>query len=187
MADGNRRVLSHIEMVYRPGERDLALRLFEVLGLTISESHGYILGFIDDGALGNLLENMLSVSEITPEHWAFEQALAENLQRPEFAARGEAYRQAIRKAPQVRPHMGIADASRGAWQAAGEWVRRATEDYPELRGRLEIACQFRPGDPGSQSDYLEHAFINTDIVGTSCLALGHCIELQHYLRHLEAA
>lgn len=184
MADNqkSRRVLSHIETVYRPGERHLALLLLNSLGLKVIETQGYILGFIDERAETNHLENMISASEITPEHWKFEQTLTDVIQRPEISELSSSYQQALKRQPQNRPHFGMAFSSLSEWEAVVEKVKLTIEEHPELRDRLELASLFKPGDPGSQSDYLQHAFIYTNIIGISCLSLGIVIELQYYLR-----
>jgi hypothetical protein len=173
-------VLSHFETVYRPGERALASQLFEALGLKVVDSGKYVLGFVGDTASGNLLENSITTSEVTPEHWAFEQVLDKELQRPEVAELSQTYLQALKTAPQNRPHFGIAYSSLESWSAAVDGFQRAVEAHPELKGRAQIASKFVPGSPGAQTDYLHHAFIHTDIIGTSCLSLGLIIEFQHY-------
>lgn len=182
-----RRVLSHIETVYRPGERHLVLLLLNGLGLKIEETHGYILGFIDERTETNHLENMISASEITPEHWKFEQALTAAINRPELAELSTSYQHALKTQPQTRPHFGMAYSSMTEWEATVERIRRMLEEHPELRGRIELASLFKPGDPGSQSDYLQHAFIYTNVIGSSCLSLGLVIELQYYFHKHSAA
>src|SRR6218665_1681063 len=176
-------VLSHYETVYRPGERDLVVLLFEALGLRIMDEGKYVSGFVGQAASGNAVENAIFASEITPEHWDFEQVLTAELQQPHLAGRSQAYVQALKAAPQNRPHFGIAFSSLDSWTAAVERVQRAIEEQPRLMGRAELASKFYPGSPGAQTDYLHHAFIHTDIIGTSCLALGLIIEFQFYERH----
>lgn len=176
-------VLSHFETVYRPGERELAELLFKALGLRVTEAGKYVLGFVGDTASGNLLENSITASEVTPEHWEFEQALDKELQRPELASLSASYLHALKTAPQNRPHFGLAYSSLESWTAAVEGFKRALAEHPELQGRAELASKFVPGSPGAQTDYLHHAFIHTDIVGTSCLSMGIIIEFQHYARN----
>jgi len=178
----SRRVLSHVETVYRPGENHLARLLLDSLGLKVVETHGYILGFIDEATETNPLENMISASEITPEHWEFEQKLAEVINRPELTELSTSCKDALKRQPQNRPHFGMAYTSQAQWESVIERVKRTIKENPELQGRVELANVFKPGDAGSQSDMLQHAFIYTDIIGTSCLSLGIVIELQNYLR-----
>ncbi len=174
------RILSHFETVYRPGERDLAMKLFRALGLETSEIQSYVIGFVGAPGLGNEFENTITASEVTPEHWAFEQRLDEQLQKPEIAELSANYLEALKTRPQNRPHFGLAYSTLEAWTEAVEGFERALEENPELKGRASLASKFTPGSPGAQTDYLHHAFIHTDIVGTACLPLGVIIELQHY-------
>lgn len=176
-------ILSHFETVYRPGERALAAQLFKALGLSVSESGKYVLGFVGDTASGNLFENSITASEVTPEHWEFEQVLDKELNRPEIASLREKYVRALKTAPQNRPHFGLAFSSLESWKAALAGFERALEEHPELKGRAEIASKFVPGSEGAQTDYLHHAFIHTDIIGATGLSLGLIIEFQHYARN----
>lgn len=174
------KMLSHFETVYRPGERDLAKSLFKALGLDLMESGKYVVGFVGDTVSGNGFENSITASEVTPEHWEFEQVLDKELQRPEIAALSQSYLHALKTAPQNRPHFGIAYSSLDSWQTALDGFERTLEEHPELKGRAQVASKFVPGSPGAQTDYLSHAFIHTDIIGSSCLSLGIIIEFQHY-------
>ena len=176
-------VLSHFELVHRPGERENAVALFDALGLRVVESGPYVMGFIGPAANGNSVENMIAASEITPEHWEFEQVLDRELRRPEIASLSETYKEALKARPQNRPHFGFAYDSYEEWAGTLERIEKAVEERPELKGRARLASKFVPGGPGAQTDYLHHAFIHTDIVGTGCLSLGTIIELQYYARH----
>ena len=79
--DYSGRLLNHIEALYRPGERALAIELAEALGCAISDT-----GFRDgdgDSFLAvhpdpddrNLSNNAFYISQMTPEHLALEDAL----------------------------------------------------------------------------------------------------------------
>ncbi len=185
MSDGQTTypIISHFETVYRPGERGLDLSLLEALGLEVTESGKYVVGFVGKPASGNGYENSVTASEITPEHWEFEQALDEQMQRPEVAKLGQSYLKALKSKPQNRPHFGFAYSSLESWTAALDGFQKALDNRPELRGRAEVASKFVPGSPGAQTDFLHHAFIHTDIIGTACLSLGVIIELQYYGRN----
>ena len=176
-------ILSHFETVYRPGERELASLLFEAIGMDVKEAGKYVIGFVGKPASGNGYENSITASEITPEHWEFEQVLEKEMQRPEVAALGASYLNALKTKPQNRPHFGLAYSSLESWTEAVEGFEKFVEAHPDLKGRAEIASKFTPGSPGAQTDFLHHAFIHTDIIGTACLPLGVIIELQHYGRN----
>lgn len=179
------RILSHFETVYRPGDRQLALTLFKALGLEVSEIQKYVIGFVGMPGLGNEFENTITASEVTPEHWAFEQVLDKELRRPELAELSASYLDALKSRPQIRPHFGMAYSTIDLWAEAVAGFERALEDHPELKGRASLASKFSPDSPGGQPQ-LHHAFIHTDIVGTSCLSLGLIIELQHYIDRVDS-
>lgn len=176
------RALSHFETVYRPGDRDRVKALFDALGLQVAEMGKYVAGLIPQRAGANPLENAVFASEITPEHWEFEQVLAEELRRPHLASRSAAYLRQLKTTPQSRPHFGIAFSSLDDWTAAVAKARSMIASDQDLQGRAELSSEFRPGSPGAQTDFLYHAFIHTDIIGTGLLSLGLIIELQHYSR-----
>ena len=64
-------VNNHAELVYRPGERGVARRLFEVLGRKV----------VDDGGPWLRIDGTVFISEVTPTQWAFEQELAAMLEK----------------------------------------------------------------------------------------------------------
>lgn len=178
----HRRALSHFETVYRPGDRELVKSLFDALGLQVAEMGKYVAGLIPCDESANPLENALFASEITPEHWEFEQALGAELRKPELASRSDSYLRALKSTPQNRPHFGIAFSSLEDWTGAVQRIRGKIAAEPALKGRAEVASEFRPWSPGAQTDFLYHAFVHTDIIGTGLLSLGLVIELQHYSR-----
>ena len=178
--DGTR-ALSHLEAVYRPGDRELVKSLFDALGLQVVEMGKYIAGLIDTPPSGNPVENALFASEITPEHLIFEDALDKALSQPELTDAGSSYLRALKSEPQCRPHLGIAFSSMEKWEQSVALIQAKTEDAASpLHGRAELTSKFRPGTPGAQTDFLHHAFVYTDLIGTTGLSLGMIIELQHY-------
>src|SRR5215468_7806037 len=70
------RRLNHVEMVYRPGERELAGRVFELLGLRVLDRGGTWFTALVDPAVADFSNNACYASEVTPEQWALEQSLA---------------------------------------------------------------------------------------------------------------
>ena len=88
--DATRR-LNHVEMVYRPGERELARRVFELLGLRVSDDGGTWMFARIDPAIGDVANNACYASEMTPEQWALEQALADGDRGRGDDARGNGF------------------------------------------------------------------------------------------------
>ena len=88
---------------------------------------------------------MIAASEITPEHWEFEQVLDRELRRPEIASLSETYKEALKARPQNRPHFGFAYDSYEEWAGTLERIEKAVEERPELKGRARLASKFVPG------------------------------------------
>lgn len=167
--------LNHVELVYRPMERDLAKRVFEILGCRPVDRGGtWFTSFIaTDGA--DWSNNVLYASEVTPEQWAFEQAMA-----PGAPVRA-AYLDRLHREPQRSCHFGIRLADEATFDATCARVRQAGLDGGDLAGRIRLAGVFRPGDPGAVAETMVQAFVWTDIVAVGLLTLGQHIELQWQL------
>ena len=69
------RQLNHIEMVYRPGERELAARVFELLGMCVVDNGGEWMFARVDPAVADVANNACYASQVTPEQWRLEQSL----------------------------------------------------------------------------------------------------------------
>jgi hypothetical protein len=170
------RLHNHTELVYRPGGRELAIRVFEALGCrVVANPSPYLLVLVEPSERGPL-DNVLYASECTPEQEALERALGTELARP--GPLGDAFRaqQAmLRKVPQNSTHLGIRLPSVAALDAAIEKIEKVGA---ELGGRLGVSGVFRPGDPGSLAPNLVQAFVHTDIVAAGLVTLGQHFELQ---------
>ena len=69
------RRLNHMEMLYRPGERALAGRVFELLGMRVVDTGGEWLYAFVDSNVDDYANNACYASEVTPEQLALEHAL----------------------------------------------------------------------------------------------------------------
>jgi hypothetical protein len=171
------RLLNHLEMVYRPGERHLVTKLFTTLGCTVTDSGHTHLG-IAVGATDKFgLNNAMYASEVTPEQWALEQLLKKALaDGSPLAAAYAGYEEKFRRNPQLTAHFGIRYPS---FEALEETLARLENHLdPELVGRVQIKGIFRPGDPGSMSSFIMQSFIKTDVAASGLITLGQHIELQ---------
>ncbi len=171
------RALNHVELVYRPGERALAGKLFQALGCNVIETGGtYLVCPVNPGSqdMGN---NVFYASEVTPEQWRFEQALQKQLSAESpVASRFATFSEHMRRTPQRTTHFGIRFPTVKMLDETLERIESGLE--PELRGRLGVSGVFRPGDPGSLTDTLIQAFVKTDVVAAGFVSLGQHIELQ---------
>ena len=171
------RLLNHLEMVYRPGERHLVTKLFTTLGCTVTDTGHTHLG-IAVGVTDKFgLNNAMYASEVTPEQWALEQQLQKALEGGSaLGAAYAGYEEKFRRDPQLTSHFGIRYPSFDAVEKTLDHLQNGLD--PELKGRVEIKGVFRPGAPGSMSDFIMQAFIKTDIAASGLITFGQHIELQ---------
>ena len=105
------RRLNHVEMVYRPGERELAGRVFEVLGLRVLDRGGTWFSALVDPDVADFSNNAGYASEVTPEQWALEQSLADAIadDNDEVGGSARGYLERLRTEPQRSFHVCVCD------------------------------------------------------------------------------
>jgi hypothetical protein len=159
------RLLSHVELVYAPGERALVARAFELLGCSVSETGGryLVVRATDDGTF---TENVWYASEVTPEQWSLEGALRDRAADDAFSRALEVYAALASSRPQDAPHFGIQYAE--------------LDDLDAAVARVALARRIDPGDPASLSPNVVQVFLRTSLFACGVLAFGQVVELQHY-------
>ena len=169
------RFLNHVELVYQPGERGLAGKLFELLGYEVRDRGGTWLSFAVNGAgQTDLSNNAVYASEIQPDQRRLQLALEGAAADPEVRAAYDAVAARRRQQPQVFPHFGL----RLSEQAQADVIARIESlDDPELKDRVEVRV-FRPGDPDSVTPAMIQAFVYSDIVSFATSPFGMLMELQ---------
>jgi hypothetical protein len=176
------RRLNHVELVYRPGERALAARVFELLGCRPVDRGGTFLTSFVEPAEGDYANNVFYASEVTPEQWEFECALAASLGSDgDVGAAAHAYLERLRREPQRSFHFGIRFPGLEQLDATVDRIRAVEDSDPPLAGRVSVSGVYAPGDPGSYTDSMVQAFVRTDVVAAGLLVLGQHIELQWQL------
>ncbi|MCB0995733.1 MAG: hypothetical protein KDB21_11615 [Acidimicrobiales bacterium] len=176
------RLVNHVEILYQPGERELAKRFFEFLGCSIVDTEtdsgtgSSILYVYPEPTCQDRLNNVIYLSEIRPPQREFERLLNERLaDDDELRAALDAYDHKARNEPHGITHFGLRYPSFDDIEVV---IGRVENDLPdEMRGRVEIT-PIRPGDPRSMTDELIQAFVRTDIVCAGLFPLGQLIELQ---------
>jgi hypothetical protein len=181
------RRLNHVEMVYRPGERALATRVFEVLGMRVLDRGGPWISAHVDPAIGDGANNACYASEMTPEQWELEQALASAItvecdHSSEVGAGATGYLARLRAEPQRSFHFGIRLFDRDDFDATLDRIRVAGDDS-DLAGRVELIGVYHPDEPGALAKGMIQAFVRTDVVAAGLLAFGQHVELQWHLPH----
>jgi hypothetical protein len=174
---------NHVEMVFRPGELDKAMKLLALLGCEPKSSPYPYKGVHFHYAKSE----QLWISEVTPEQWAFELWLQDQLKTHGDAASAK-FLSRLEVLPQAHAHFGIGARTLEEWERITADVARAAAEDPDLKGRVFLPVRQRPEDPGSvcatsggqMGRTLYQAFVRTDLISTGLLTLGQSIEIQHY-------
>jgi hypothetical protein len=174
--------LNHVEMVYRPGERALAGRVFELLGMRVLDRGGTWMTALVDPDVADFSNNACYASEVTPEQWELEQVLAGAIAGDDAGVgdAARAYLDRLHTEPQRSFHFGIRFHSRDDFDSTLERVRAADDD-PALAGRVALVRVFHPDEPGAAAPNMIQAFVRTDVVAAGVLAFGQHVELQWHL------
>jgi hypothetical protein len=175
-------LLNHVEILYRPGERQLAIRFFELLGCTVVDTAAdagtgsTILFVYPEAGWQDRLNNVLYLSEVRQPQRRLEAVLGSRLQTDgELREALAAYDHKARHHPHGTTHFGLRYPTFEALEAV---IRRLGPDLPaELAGRVSVD-PVPPGDPRSMTDELLQAFVRTDVVCAGLFTFGQLIELQ---------
>ncbi|HQV57944.1 MAG TPA: hypothetical protein PKV27_08020 [Ilumatobacteraceae bacterium] len=171
------RQLNHVETLHRPGERQLAIQLFRLLGFEpVDSGRHWFTSFVDPCAERDWSNNAIYCSEVGTEQWALEQRLV--------AVGGdalEAYAEMLRTRPQYSTHFGIRVGSEAELDELVERVRHAGESDAQLAGRVQVRGVYRHDEPDAIAPNMTQVFIWTDVVAAGLLTLGQHIELQWQL------
>lgn len=174
------RMLNHVEMVYRPGDRQIVGRLFELLGCGVVDTGGpFLIVHVDpENQDPTMLDNCLYASEMTPAQLRLEDALAQALEAESALSEGHAgYTDHNTSRPQFTTHFGLA-MSVAELDAALARIEEAQVADPEVGKRVSISGVYRPGDAGSLTPTLVQAFVQTDLCAAGLVTLGQRFELQ---------
>ena len=175
-------LLNHVETLYRPGERDIAIQLAEALGCTITDT-----GFKGDGDETflavhpnpndlNPQNNAFYMSPMRPEQQALEDHLRQlSVQDRDFKAKLEQFREVARSKPFGVPHFALRYPSGQAVQEATDRVKAKLA--AKLGDRLHIHV-FRPGDSDAAVDTIVQGFLHQDVIVSGSFLYGQLIELQ---------
>jgi hypothetical protein len=173
------RFLSHIEIVHRPGERDLADQFLALLGIETQDAMGgrFMLAKVESESYDPaVFFNFLGGSEVHAEQWAFESALEHAIRQGPLGDSFAAWQQRMDRDPTSGMHTGIHFSTVAAWQAAVERCAALDETHPQLRGRARVTSVHRPDDADAVAPFYQ-AFVWTDILSAGSLAIGQRFEL----------
>lgn len=169
------RLLNHTELIYAPGERELAGKLFELLGCRVEDGGSHLIVIVDP-ASECWYDNCLYASEMLGEQQSLEGLLEKRLaDDPQLRAGLEGYRAGFARRPEYVTHFGIRIPSREALEEILERIENAEGD---LAGRIEVVRRIEPGDADALDPSLIQVFVRTDVCAAGLLTLGGNIELQ---------
>lgn len=171
------RRLTHVELLYRPGERQLAQKVLRLLGCDPVDRGGeFFTTFVDPDGVRDYANNVMYASQVGGAQWEYEKLMAGDV-----SAERAAYLAAMRQEPQRSTHFGFRVSSEEALDELVARVRAAGADDPELKERVAVDGVYRPGEPGSIAQNMVQAFIWTDVLAAGLLTFGQHIEVQWHL------
>lgn len=177
LVDHKSRILNHVEMLYQPGERQLAITAYQALGckVTRTESATMVVHVSPDG--DDTSNNVLYASEVAPEQWELEQALKRVTKKdPELARTYATYMERYRSRPHGITHFGIRYSSAEQLEAALAIMEKDLDQA--LKDRFRVTRVYHPQNPDARSKITIQAFITTDIIAAGFFTFGQLIELQ---------
>lgn len=176
-----RRLLNHMEFVYRPGERKLAVSVFELLGFAVRDDGGEFLAASVDPLAPDIIDNACYASQVTAQQWAFEEQLGRALRGADALGRSyTGYHDLLTSQPQRAMHFGMHTSTLEDLEAVVERVRSAPHTHPELKDRISVSGTFYPGKPGSLAPNIVQAFFYTDVIASGLLTVGQHVEIHWY-------
>jgi hypothetical protein len=167
------RRLTHVELLHPPGERALAARVFDLLGCVVVDSGRHWFTAYIDTNLRDYANNSFYASEAPAEQLVIEAALADSV---------DEWVDMIRAAPQKSPHFGVRVGTVEEHRSIVDNVREASQNDPDLRGRIEVLGVFPHDAPDAIATNMDQAFIWTNVIASGPLRLGQVIELQWHLK-----
>jgi hypothetical protein len=185
------RAVNHLATFYWPGERHLAVKVYEALGCRVSDT---TFGERNQGLVihvephqNDLVNNVIYATEVTMVQWQFERELRVALGEREALARAFAtYSAQGQNQPESVTHFGIRYASFPKLKVTLKQLEESLD--PELHGRLKIAqVSHLPAGTAFLTEDVISAFVVTDVIAAGLLTLGQTIELQAQQRDSESA
>ena len=175
-------LLNHVEALYRPGEREIAIQLAKALGCAITDT-----GFKGDGEETflavhpnpddqNPQNNAFYMSPMRPEQQALEAHLKQLSEADgKFKLKLEAYRETARSQPFGVPHFALRYRSGNEVEQVAAALEQSLA--PTLGSRLHVRI-FRPGDAAAAVGNLVQGFLYQDVIVSGSFLYGQLIELQ---------
>jgi len=176
-------LLNHLEALYRPGDRDLAIEFVEALGCTTTdtgfetETGSSYISVHPFGADADPLNNVFYVSEMLPRQVELEDLIRDRIEGD--AAIQEAlagYREKAKSFPFGIPHFGLRYPSEEALTPVIDRLRNRLS--PALSARVSVD-ELPPLEEKVEGfPDIKQVFVYTDVFGVGGAAYGQLLELQ---------
>lgn len=175
-------LLNHLEALYRPGDRALAIEFVEALGCTATdtgfetETGASYISVHPHQAGNDPLNNVVYVSEMLPDQVRLEDLMRVRIEGdPEIAAAFAGYREKARSFPFGIPHFGLRYPTVESLQPVLDRLDKAIS--PELKARVTVH-PIQVFEASGDVPRVTQAFVYTDVVVTGSSMFGQLIELQ---------
>src|SRR5689334_20302742 len=182
IADYRGGLLNHLEALYRPGDRELAIEFVEALGCATTDT-----GFATEtgatyisvhpfGADADPLNNVFYVSEMLPGQVQLEDLIRDRIKGDVAIQQALAgYREKAKSFPFGIPHFGLRYPSVEALRPVLDRLDKGIS--PALRARVTVH-PIQVFEAANGIPQVTQAFVYNDVVVTGSSALGQLIELQ---------
>jgi hypothetical protein len=173
--------LNHMEGIYRPEDRALAIELAQGLGLAVSEiqftANSRPLIAVHPNAHDRDPTNNVFYLYEMPE---VQRRVVDLLKRrlaadPELREAMDTYRGAAQKSPPIMPHFGLRYASVQALEAVMDKLAHGLS--PELKARVSV-WEVPPYEPVRGLPDIRQIFVRTDVFFVGAAPFDQAIELQ---------
>ena len=173
-------ILSHVQAMYRPGERQLAIDLFKAMGCAVYDTTALgdgtetILSAHPDPS-ERCLDNVIFLTDMPEGQLQLEAILKQRIETDEtLRAACEQYGGVAGERPAGLAHFAVRYPSlQDQDRVLDAFEARLT---PELKPRAKLKV-FRPGVPGDGRTHHFQSFVYTDVVTAGIAAFGQIIEL----------
>jgi len=183
IADYKGGLLNHLETLYRPGDRALALELVEALGLTVvdtgfvNETGSTYLAAHPNGDDQDRTNNVILLSEMLPSQAEIEAKIRSLIAADAaLTAAFDSYAEKARSDPFGTPHFGLRYPSEEALTPVIDRLRNRLS--PALSARVSVN-ELPPLEEKVEGfPDIKQVFVYTDVFGVGGAAYGQLLELQ---------
>lgn len=179
IADYDGGLLSHLNCMYRPDDRELALELVGALGLTaevVAASRSGIIAVHPNAADKHGNRNVFYLARMEPKQVEADALLQRKMAAdPELKACIESYRESARVQPDAHAHFGVMFQSDDELVPVLDTLQNKLS--PALKDRVTVR-EMPPHPPVAGLVPMRQVFVYTDVFTVGTPAYGQLIELQ---------